>query len=197
VRSGVYKKNAQVAHIVGVKRGAPRYRECRTQEEERERDSFKNLLLLCLPHHAEVDDREYGERLYPPETLREWKRKHEGEHGPQLAQIGPISEEALAEVLTSVFTPPVTRLERIADQLERTGALNSEALAELRNIIAVMQEVPGGPDARTASSLAYAAEVFSSRDLRSAAASLGYASEQLPSLLRNLDIRIQRLQGLT
>jgi hypothetical protein len=55
VRPGVHKKNAQIAHIYGVK--APRYRPGMSVAE---RDSFKDLLLLCLPHHAEVDDKKYG-----------------------------------------------------------------------------------------------------------------------------------------
>ncbi|NEA23126.1 hypothetical protein [Actinomadura bangladeshensis] len=196
VRKGIYKKNAQIAHILAVKPGAQRYRQCRTEEEVRERESFKNLLLLCLPHHAEVDDDNYGEELYPPELLREWKSKHEGEQGAQLNRIGPISEEALSRVLTSVFTPPVDRLEKIADQLEQTGTLNSEALEELRQIIGVMQDLPGGPDVRTARSLAYAADVLSTSDLRKSAASLGYASDVLPSLLNRLDQKIRQLQEL-
>lgn len=196
VRPGVYKKNAQIAHIYAVKPGAARYRECRTREEERERDSFKNLILLCLAHHAAVDDKENGEELYPPELLLEWKRKHEGEHGPQLARIGPISEEFLANVLTAVFTPPVTRLERIADQLERTGSLNSEALTELRQIIAVMQDGPVGPNAQTARNLAYAADIFANLNLSNAARQLYHASDVLPSALRNLDAKLRRLGDL-
>ncbi|MFD1547100.1 hypothetical protein [Nonomuraea guangzhouensis] len=193
MRPGVFKKNAQIAHIYAIKSGAARYRPCRTREEERERDSFKNLVLVCLAHHAAIDDKKDGERLYPPELLSKWKREHEGKHGPQLASIGPISEEVLESLLTSAFTPPVTRLEQIADQLERTGTLNAETLGELRQIIAVMQEIPGGPDARTASNLAFAADVFSNLDLRRSATSLGHAADVLPSILKDLDAKIRRL----
>src|SRR5690606_9671037 len=74
VRPGVFKKNAQIAHIHAVKPGAPRYRPCTTDEERKQRDAFTNLILVCLAHHAAIDDKRDGERLYPPELLREWKR---------------------------------------------------------------------------------------------------------------------------
>ena len=58
VRPGVYRKNVQVAHIVAVSPGAPRYLNLPGMQ----RDSFSNLILLCLAHHAEVDDRTDGDR---------------------------------------------------------------------------------------------------------------------------------------
>ena len=73
IRPGVYRKNAQIAHIHGVR--APRYDPMLTVEQCA---AFSNLLLLCLPHHSEVDDRKTGEKLYPPELLRKWKADHEG-----------------------------------------------------------------------------------------------------------------------
>lgn len=197
VRPGVFQKNAQIAHILGVSPNAARYRPCASVEEARERESFKNLLLLCLAHHAEVDDKNHGEERYPPELLRKWKREHEGEHGRQLARIGPLNEDQLTDLLISVFTPPVKRLEKIADQLERTGTLTSGALDELRNIISVMSDSPGSPDARTARQLAYAAEVFGAQSLQGSAKSLAYAAEVLPSVLEKLERQIRRLGDLS
>ncbi|MEU8718241.1 hypothetical protein [Streptomyces sp. NPDC048663] len=197
VRPGVYQKNAQIAHIIGVKRGAARYRPFPSEEAARDRESFKNLLLLCLAHHAEVDDKNHGEEHYPPELLRKWKRDHEGEHGRQLDQIGPLREDQLTDLLIKVFAPPVTRLEKIADQLEKTGMLTSDTLSELRNIITVMSDDLGSPDAHTARQLAYAAEVFGTRGLEGSAKSLAYAADQLPKVLAQLDKRIRDLRGLT
>jgi hypothetical protein len=195
VRPGVYQKNAQIAHIVGVKRGAARYSPCPSEEEARDRESFKNLLLLCLAHHAEVDDKNHGEELYPTELLLKWKRVHEGEHGRLLNLLPPIDEDHLTDLLITVFTPPVTRLEKIADQLEQTGTLTSGALSELRNIITVMSDSPGGPDGLTARQLAYAAEVFESHGLQGSAKSLAYVAETLPSILDQLDRRIRELRN--
>lgn len=215
VRPGVFKKNAQIAHIHAVKPNAPRYRPCTTDEERQQRDAFTNLILVCLAHHAAIDDKKDGERLYPPETLREWKRKHEGKHGPALARLAPMSDEQLGNLLGTYFTAPITRLEAIADQLEQTGELTADSLEELRRIIAVLQENPLGPDARTASSLAYAADLLSMQNLSSAASSLSYAADVLSvtdvsraasslrgaadvlsSILRDLDRKISQLHGL-
>jgi hypothetical protein len=196
VRPGVFKKNAQIAHIHGVKPKANRYRECKNEAERRERDAFKNLILVCLAHHAEIDDTEYGEELYPPDLLREWKRRREGQYGPALARLPPLSEERLGKLLSEFFTAPIARLEKIADQLERTGTLTADSLEELRQVITMFQKIPERADARTARNLAFAAEIFSSHDLRRSATSLGYAAERLPGVLRDLDKKINKLSSM-
>jgi hypothetical protein len=88
IRTGVYRKNAQIGHIYGVRPGAPRFQ---ASLLDHERDAFTNLLLLCLPHHAEVDDKKTGERLYPPDLLRGWKVNHEGSNGQALVRQPPIA----------------------------------------------------------------------------------------------------------
>ena len=176
VRPGVYRKNVQIAHIYGVR--APRYKEGLSEEE---RDAFSNLLLLCLPHHTEVDDKKTGEKLYPPELLREWKAKHEGSNGTALAALGPIEEERLTELIVGLFAPPVKRLEKIAERLEKTGALNAETVVELRQIIDVLTDTPAGPDARTATALGYAAKVFGRSGFYQAATALAHAADKLPN----------------
>jgi hypothetical protein len=80
--------------------------------------SFSNLLILCLPHHGEVDDRKTGETLYPVETLTRWKADYEGANGPALAVLGPVDDETLARLLTQVFSPPARRA---GDLLDRVG----------------------------------------------------------------------------
>jgi hypothetical protein len=152
---------------------------------EEERDAFTNLILLCLGHHSEVDDKLTGEKLYPPEMLRAWKIRHEGSNGPALARLGSVNEEQLTALLTAAFAPPTERLQSIADQLEETGTLNTEAVRDLQQIVAVMADTPAGVDARSAASLAYAAEVFESTDLSRTAASLAAAAEQIMMAQRN------------
>jgi hypothetical protein len=100
IRPGVYRKNAQIAHIHGFN-SRPRFKPGLTPEECAE---FSNLLLLCLPHHSEVDDRATGEKLYPPDLLRQRKTDHEGSNGPALAALGAIDEDGLTELLLDVFT---------------------------------------------------------------------------------------------
>lgn len=124
IRPGVYRKNAQVAHIKGVR--APRFDPNLTAEQCA---AFSNLLLLCLPHHAEVDDRKTGEKLYPVRLLFRWKIDHEGSNWTALAALGPIDEETLTDLLLDVFTPPVKRLQQIADEAD-SAAENTGQPAE-------------------------------------------------------------------
>jgi hypothetical protein len=181
IRRGVYRKNAQIAHIKGVH--APRYD---PNLSTHECAAFSNLLLLCLPHHAEVDDRKTGEKLYPPDLLRKWKTDHEGENGAALAALGPIDEESLTELLTVAFTPPIKRLQQIADQLEKTGTLNAQTVTELRQIVEVMQSYPAGPDDRIAALLSEAAETFSNRAFYQAAQQLSEAAEVISTMPRGM-----------
>lgn len=173
VRPGVYRKNAQMAHIHGVRR--PRHDPALTPEKCA---AFTNLLLMCLPHHSEVDDPKTGDRFYPPETLRRWKANHEGSHGPVLAALGSV-EDSLTELLLSVFTPPVKRLQQIADQLEKTGTLNAQTVAQLREVVEAMKHAPEAPDMRAAALLADAAEIYGSRSFHTAASQLSHAAEVL------------------
>jgi hypothetical protein len=166
IRSGVYRKNAQIGHIYGVRPGAARFSH---QIPADERDSFTNLLLLCLPHHGEVDDKKTGAKMYPAETLRKWKTRHEGSNGPALAVLGHIDDDSITDLLTSAFSPPIERLQSIARQLEETGTLNATAVQELQQVVRVMQDSPTGLDRRTALMFAQAADVLATSSFNTAA----------------------------
>lgn len=191
IRPGVYQKNVQIAHIHGVSR--PRFKPGMTREQCA---MFSNLLLLCLAHHGGVDDPETGEQYYPADLLRQWKTDHEGANGPALATLGMFDEDSLADVLETVFTPPIERLERIADQLEETGTLNAQTVMELRQIIDVMISEPSGLDARTASMIADASVVFGTHQFQQAAKALADASVIVPGYSKDLDSKISRLQDI-
>lgn len=179
IRPGVYRKNAQVAHIKGVR--APRFD---PKLSAVECAAFGNLLLLCVPHHAEVDDGKTGEKLYLSHVLRKWKADHEGRNGAALAALGPIDEESLTELLLNVFAPPVKRLQQIADQLEETGTLNAQTVMELRQVVEVMASSPAGPDVRTAAMLAEAAGIYSSREFRERVKELREAADLISVMPR-------------
>jgi hypothetical protein len=176
VRPGVYRKNAQIAHIRGVR--APRYDPTLS---ETACASFSNLLILCLPHHGEVDDRKTGETFYPVETLMRWKTGHEGANGPALAALGPVDEGTLERLLTQVFSPPALRLEQIADQLEKTGTLTAQNLVQLRQVVQVMNEGSARASIDAAEMLAYAADVFGRRAFLGTVDELGAAADTLSS----------------
>ncbi|KIR64951.1 hypothetical protein TK50_05255 [Micromonospora haikouensis] len=185
VRPGVYQKNAQIAHIYGVKPKAARYRAEMTPEE---RDSFANLLLLCLAHHEEVD----GDELrYSPQVLKKWKVAHEGENNAVLNRLIVPSGDVLMNFLAEIATPPLDRLEEITKRLEETGTASAETVRELKQIIAAMSD--SGVDTHTARALAYSAEIFSSSDLRQSAQGLAHAADVLPGILRDMQQTVNRL----
>lgn len=189
IRPGVYQKNVQVAHIHGVSR--PRFKQGMTAVQCAE---FSNLLLLCLAHHGGADDRETGEENYPADMLRRWKSDHEGANGPALAALGGIDEDSLAELLADVFSPPIERLEMIADQLEETGTLNAQTVVELRQVIEVLSTTSAGVDGQTAALLAEAAEVYGNPNFYQAAVLLADATELLPGI--GLDDKISELRDI-
>ncbi len=171
VRPGVYQKNSQVAHVYGVKPKAARFQGDMPAEE---RDSFANLLLLCLAHHEEVDG---DESRYTPEVLKSWKARHEGETGAVLARLRVPDTETLGKVLTELAEPPLERLEAVTKRLEETGVANSETVTELKGIIAIMSAAGDGMSGQTARSLAYAAEVLGTDTFDRSARAAAYAAE--------------------
>jgi hypothetical protein len=193
VRPGVYRKNAQIAHIYGVRPGASRHE---SDLDDPDRDSFRNLLLLCTAHHSEVDDKKTGGTRYPPHVLLEWKAAHEGANGPWLARLGSVTEEALTEFLVDAFTPPLKRLQQIADQLASTGTLNARAIAELQQMVTVMSDNPAGPSSQTAAMLLEASDLYSSLDLANTATALSSAAEQLDASGSALSDQISQMSNL-
>jgi hypothetical protein len=182
VSCGVYKKNVQVAHIYGVRPNAPRYR---ADLDAERRDRFGHLILLCIPHHSVVDDRVTGESKYPADLLLKWKKKHEGQDYDRLRNVtfaGGLDN--VGAYLERVFQPPVKRLEALADRLQETGELNEKSLLELKRIVRLMSESPTNVDARTASTLAQAADVLSVLSLKKTAQDLLNAADMLAHLPR-------------
>lgn len=187
VRPGIYQKNAQVAHVYGVRPGAARYR---GDLPAPERDSFSNLILLCLGHHEEVDG---DGRLYPPELLKQWKVEHEGADNSVLNRLKVADVATLMKALTELAAPPLERLEVITKQLEETGTVTAETVAELKQIIRTMSSSESGIDARTARVLAYSAEVFGTDSFDRSARALAHAAEVLPGIVNQMERSTKRL----
>jgi len=188
VRPGVYQKNAQVAHIYGVKPKGPRFR---PDMPARERDSFSNLLLLCLAHHEEVDGKD-AESRYTPETLRQWKAQHEGASGSVLDNLSVPNTDVLMAKLAQIAEPPLERLETITQRLEETGTVTAGTLAELKQIIDAMSMTSIDVSAQTASSLSYAAEILGTSSFSTAARQLAYAAEVLPATVSQMESAADR-----
>lgn len=85
--------NYQIAHIRDAKPGN-RYVKDMTDDERR---AFDNLVLLCQPHHTEVD-KIHPDR-YSIETLEGWKVERESGAVAQLRGLDGLTEDRLAEMI--------------------------------------------------------------------------------------------------
>ncbi len=118
--------NSEVAHIHARKPGGPRYI-VMSPEENRSAD---NLLLLCLEHHAEVDDPAQVSR-FPAELLREWKEQQLAD-SDRRGQAWPLREDEAGEVLV--------RLSARETGLAGAGAQVLVALTRAASRLAVIAE---------------------------------------------------------
>jgi hypothetical protein len=69
--SGSRILNSRVAHICARREGGPRWNPEMTEDENRSAD---NLILLCLEHASEIDDKNRVE-AFPTSLIQEWKRQ--------------------------------------------------------------------------------------------------------------------------
>lgn len=136
-----------------------------------------------------------GEKFYSAELLLRWKSDHEGADTSALANILVPSEGQFFDYLSSIFVAPIEKLEKIAKQLETTGTLNANSVAELQRVVRVLQSDSISVDANTARTLAFAAEIFGSQNLRQTASSLVNAAEVLPSVADRLERAARRVSG--
>lgn len=80
--------NLQIAHIQAAESGGPRYTPTMTSEGRR---AFRNLILLCHPHHTIVDKRRPQD--FPVSTLEKWKAEREQGHEAALSQLSNVTQE--------------------------------------------------------------------------------------------------------
>lgn len=97
---------AEICHIRARRKGGPRYDSTHTAKE---RDEFKNLLLLCPTHHTEADK---NPSKFTAEMLSEIKEIHErtgdSEITPQIAeQAGRIHAKLITKSKRTIEASPV------------------------------------------------------------------------------------------
>jgi hypothetical protein len=90
--------NYEIAHVRDARPGN-RYVQAMTDDERRE---FKNLVLLCPPHHKEVD-KIHPER-YSIEMLEAWKVGRESGAVAELRGLDGLTPDLLAELIRDAVT---------------------------------------------------------------------------------------------
>lgn len=73
----------EMAHIKGKKKGSNRYDET---QNDKQRDSYENLILLCPNHHTLID-RQENEEIYVVEVLAKMKLDHEASISRRLESV--------------------------------------------------------------------------------------------------------------
>lgn len=96
---------AQIAHIEAAEPGGPRHNPSQDDEQRR---SVENLMILCHRHHVETDDVEE----YPVQRLREMKATHGAAHGKKLFKV----DESVIFQLESQMAKYWADVERINKQ---------------------------------------------------------------------------------
>ncbi len=86
--------NVHIAHIEAARKDGPRFNERMTDEERRH---WKNLILLCKPHH-DLIDRVHPDQ-YPVEVLQEWKTAKEIAAHIEPGLLASMTEEEFTELV--------------------------------------------------------------------------------------------------
>lgn len=116
------KPVAEMAHIQGDKEGSARYNADMSDED---RNSYKNLFLLCPTCHTKIDK---DEQTYTTEWLYAKKEAHEAEVEKQLKQLTlEVSyfelQHTLQYLVTLDYTAPPETLDVIPpkDKIQKNG----------------------------------------------------------------------------
>jgi hypothetical protein len=191
--------NLDIAHIRALNPDGPRFDRSMTKDD---RNSFDNLLLLCRPHHRQVDV--VAPRRYTPEVLQEWKRIAEPENREELDFLVGIDEEKLQNALSDAITKYNITITTALDELKALAREQGGTLQIIANKLDSAIIRPHYADAENVAVLDDAASKLSSvlfednvNKLSHAAADLAKATdEDLVGGLKIAAERILRLQAM-
>ncbi|MEV6848555.1 hypothetical protein [Actinoplanes sp. NPDC051411] len=144
--------NVEMVRIRDTDPAGPRYVAGTTA---RQRDSFANLLLLCVPH-GRILDRD--EKAHPIELIETWRT----EVGDDL---GPITPRRLGELLTTAFT---AAREQVDEALTRFARTEPDAARLLGAVMGDLHRQRGryGADRRLTSALTQVLDVLTEQPRR-------------------------------
>ncbi|WP_235496161.1 HNH endonuclease signature motif containing protein, partial [Streptomyces violaceoruber] len=108
--------NLEIAHIRAFEDGGKRADATLSTED---RNGFGNLILLCHPHHTEIDGTNSDQ--YPVEVLMRWKRERESDGVSALAGLGELTEQRLGEMISEAQTALVDRIGPALDEFAKSA----------------------------------------------------------------------------
>ncbi|MFF5076998.1 hypothetical protein ACFY36_08095 [Actinoplanes sp. NPDC000266] len=117
--------NVEPVRIRGTNPNAPRYTPGLAAGE---RDSFDNLLLLCVPHRKTIDR---DEKAHPVELLETWKPRPQG----PLSSLRDLTEQRLDALLTTAFSTAHDQIDEALTAFEKTDPASAQLLRELTDTL--------------------------------------------------------------
>jgi hypothetical protein len=124
---------AEIAHIRAAYRNGARYDELMTNDERRD---FKNLILLCDPHHDIADDKK-KEHIYTVEVLTRWKEQREADPREALSRLREVTPSGLRKIVADGLAQ---RDSQILDALGRLENKDQRAAALMRTLLDELTE---------------------------------------------------------
>jgi hypothetical protein len=132
--------NVEMVPIRGTDPAGPRYVAGTTS---RQRDSFSNLLLLCVPHRRTIDR---DEKAHPIELIENWRARLDGD------DLGPMTEQRMDELLTTAYAAAKEQVDEALTRFAKTDAESARLLGGVMNDLH-RQRSRYGADRRLASAL--------------------------------------------
>ncbi len=152
-KTGTPRVNVQIAHIYPLGKDEARFDE---DYPKVDLNKFKNLLLLCQTHHAEVDS-ELWEDNYQAEVLIKWKRIREGDLSNVLGELPPLLDD---EQFQDMLIDAISRMrDEIITAIDRVAGISQETLTLLKELVIESFTRPYLSEEAVAS-LEYSARVF-------------------------------------
>lgn len=123
----------EIAHIRAANRSGPRYDDLMTDEQ---RCDFRNLILLCDPHHDIVDDPKKV-NLYTTEVLTRWKTQREVNPREALNRLRDVTPSGLRKIVAEGLAQ---RDSNLLDAIGRLENNDKEAAELMRSLLDELTE---------------------------------------------------------
>jgi hypothetical protein len=128
---GEPRLTVEIAHIRAAYPNGARYDEFMTDDQRRH---FRNLILLCNPHHGMADDPKKAD-FYTVALLTRWKEQREADSRQALSRLREVTPSGLRKMVAEGLARRDSRileaLNRLEDKDQQAAALMRALLDEL------------------------------------------------------------------
>ena len=130
--NGQMYRIVEIAHIRGAYAGSARYDETMTDDQRRDLPNL--MMMLCDPHHDEVDAKE---EVYTLEVLFRWKAQRESAPREALKRLREVTPAGLRKIVADGLQQHDARLLSALGRLESN---DREAATLMRSLVDELTE---------------------------------------------------------